>query len=83
MTYDVELRRTVDRLHQLSPTRVSQHRDGFHALLVAMTDRVVPDLKPHGWADQLIVIGRDVLPERQAEVARMLTEFRRGFDLLL
>lgn len=82
MTYDVELRRTVDRLHQLSQARLSPHRDDFQTLLAAMTDRVVPNLKPHAWADQLTVIGRDVEPQRHGEVARMLRQFRRGFDLL-
>lgn len=81
MTYERELERTVERLRQLSDSRLSSHEEQFAALLGNLTDRPVPRLQPWGWADQLLVIGREVPDEDQGAAGAQLIEFRRTFDL--
>lgn len=82
MSYETELRRTVDRVRQLSDARLSPHRSGFESLITHMTERDVPVLEPRAWADQLWLIGSDVPGSAQPVIEAELTEFRRGLDLV-
>ncbi|MEZ5185317.1 MAG: hypothetical protein R2720_06205 [Candidatus Nanopelagicales bacterium] len=81
MSYEVELARTAERLRQLSEARLRAREQAFAELLSVMTDRPVPRLHPRAWADQMTVIGREVVGQDQPAVSERLITFRRSFDL--
>lgn len=81
MKYETQVQRTADRLRHLSRQRLAPRTEDFYALLEAMTDRRVPRVGAHGWADQLIVIGGDAPSDRRDALANELITFRRSFDL--
>ena len=81
MNYETELGRTADRLRQLTDARLLAHTERFYALLAVLAGREVPQVDPRAWADQLLVVGREVPEPRRAGTAVLLTDFRRGLDL--
>ena len=81
MTYERQLELTADRLCQLPAPRLDAAQDRVYALLESMTPRPVPRLRSIGWADQLLVIGRDVPAEARAALEEALRDLRRSFDL--
>lgn len=81
MTYERQLELTVDRLRQLPAARLAGAEEQVYALLESMTPRAVPRLRPLGWGDQLLVIGREVPPESRATLEEALRDLRRAFDL--
>ncbi len=82
MNYETQVQRTADRLRHLSPQRLAPRAEEFYALLETMTDRRVPRVAAHGWADQLIVIGGDAPTARRDALSDELIAFRRSFDLV-
>jgi hypothetical protein len=80
MTYLEQLRRTAERLSQLSDSRLLAHEGQYRQVLAALTPRPVPRVLPRAWSDQLWLVGRD-LPEPSDDVISMLIELRRCFDL--
>lgn len=68
-----QLELTVERLRQLSPSRLAPHEEAFYALLDSLTPRPVPRLAPKAWGDQLWLIGQDADGE-------LLRDFRRSLD---
>lgn len=83
MTYERQLELTADRLRQLPASRLISAQEQVYSVLEMMTDRPVPQLRPVGWADQLLVIGREVPVGRRESLGRLLLELRRGFDVTL
>lgn len=83
MTFERELVLTADRLRQLPQSRLVRHGEAVYVLLDQLTDREVPRLLPHGWADQVLVLGREVPLHRQEALAIRLRDLRRRFDLTI
>jgi hypothetical protein len=82
VSYEIQVQRTADRLRQLSSERLAPRAEDFYALLMTMTDRCVPRVAVHGWADQLVVIGGDAPSARREALVDELIAFRRSFDLV-
>lgn len=83
MTYDRELELTADRLRQLPSMRLGPAESQVYEVLDAMTERLVPRLRPLAWGDQLLVVGRDVPGELRPLLVEPLRDLRRRFDLTL
>lgn len=79
--FDLELRRTVDRLRSMPVSRLEQAHDPARAAIEALAGEPVPVLADHALGDQLQVVADEAARARDFDrgaAAALLVELRRA-----